>query len=347
MHIQSKLGFSLVSALVGMGLVGVIGMMIMKNAQSIKVNQGSQKTGEIRSELHRALQSIIHRADCFYSIDGFTKAENMALGDIPEGGKPIALYSRLDYSAPFIPKNGARFGLFSFAAKLHADGSVLLDFGALKEEVTNVRGALNSGDEKSFMKTHRTLWNKDNSKALAEKFFPTLMNACLPPPNRVPVGTVLYLAGSTVPTGYLLCNGDSVPNGTGVVQGKSGNFSQLYAVLGTRYGAPGQLPDLRGEFVRGADMGRGVDTGRILGSAQLDQMQSHTGIRISDPWSGSTQNAFQAWSTEGSGTAGGGGAAMRQKNVQSGLFPWGGGGVPRAGSETRPRNVALLPVISY
>ena len=36
------------------------------------------------------------------------------------------------------------------------------------------------------------------------------------------------------------------------------------------------LPDLRGEFIRGLDAGRGVDSGRALGSFQADEIKAHT-----------------------------------------------------------------------
>jgi microcystin-dependent protein len=168
-----------------------------------------------------------------------------------------------------------------------------------------------------------------------------------PDDSPVPLGGVFYIAGATAPDGFLVANGDRVPNGNGTVQGKTADFSGLYSVLGSTYGSPGRLPDLRGEFIRGLDSGRGVDTARTLGSAQLDQFQGHTNIQISDPWSGAVQMHFQAWSSEGSGTASGGGAAMRQKNVWNHMFEFGGNGAPRYGPETRPRNVALIPVIKY
>ena len=38
----------------------------------------------------------------------------------------------------------------------------------------------------------------------------------------------------------------------------------------------GGRPDLRGEFVRGLDRGRGVDVGRTLATAQADIFKSHT-----------------------------------------------------------------------
>ena len=62
-----------------------------------------------------------------------------------------------------------------------------------------------------------------------------------------PAGTVIWYAGSTAPTGYLKANGDSIPNGSGNVQGISADFPGLYAIVG------GNLPDLRGEFIRALD----------------------------------------------------------------------------------------------
>lgn len=58
-------------------------------------------------------------------------------------------------------------------------------------------------------------------------------------------------------------------------------YAALFARLGTRFGAGDgfttfNLPDLRGEFVRGWDDGRGVDSGRELGSSQGGATQSHT-----------------------------------------------------------------------
>ena len=80
----------------------------------------------------------------------------------------------------------------------------------------------------------------------------------------VPPGMVNAFAGSTAPAGYLLCNGAAVSRTT---------YANLFAVIGTTYGAGNgtttfNLPDLRGEFIRGFDAGRGVDNGRTLGSWQ-------------------------------------------------------------------------------
>ena len=53
------------------------------------------------------------------------------------------------------------------------------------------------------------------------------------------------------PTGWLVCDGSVVPNGSGTVQGVTADFSDLYTLLGTTYGTAGTLPDLQGSFIRG------------------------------------------------------------------------------------------------
>lgn len=78
-----------------------------------------------------------------------------------------------------------------------------------------------------------------------------------------PTGTVITFAGSSPPAGYLECNGQAVSKST---------YAALFAVIGATYGPSNEttftLPDLRGEFVRGWDHGRGIDSGRTLGSWQ-------------------------------------------------------------------------------
>ena len=148
----------------------------------------------------------------------------------------------------------------------------------------------------------------------------------------VPIGAVFHFAASTAPIGYLKCNGDTVTDGVGTVQSVTANFSALYAVLSSTYGAPGKLPDLRGEFIRGWDDGRGIDAGRVFGSFQDHQLQLHShGNGAIHPGGGTEQeqtgapNNFTAFNvqTTTSGT--------------TGTF----------GTETRPRNIALLACIKY
>ncbi|EOY2408748.1 tail fiber protein [Yersinia enterocolitica] len=77
------------------------------------------------------------------------------------------------------------------------------------------------------------------------------------------IGTPMPWPLATAPAGYLKCNGASF------------NKTQ-YPKLAVAYPS-GILPDLRAEVVRGWDDGRGVDTGRVLLSAQLDAIRNITG----------------------------------------------------------------------
>ena len=91
-------------------------------------------------------------------------------------------------------------------------------------------------------------------------------------PVSLPSGAVQEFAGSTAPEGWLMCDGSAVSRT---------DYAALFSVIGDTYGVGDgsttfNLPDLRGEFVRGLDdMGtaqgaRGVDSGRGLGSTQTD-----------------------------------------------------------------------------
>ena len=85
-----------------------------------------------------------------------------------------------------------------------------------------------------------------------------------------PAGTVNWFAGDTAPTGYLECNGQSVSTTA---------FAELFAAIGYTHGGSGgsfNVPDLRGEFIRGWDHGRGADPGRGLGSWQAQDFKSFT-----------------------------------------------------------------------
>ena len=87
----------------------------------------------------------------------------------------------------------------------------------------------------------------------------------------VPSGSVFCMAVATVPSGYLECNGAEVSRTT---------YSVLFAVIGTAYGTGDgsstfNLPDLRGEFVRGFDNGKGTDSGRSIATSQSSQNAQH------------------------------------------------------------------------
>jgi len=139
-------------------------------------------------------------------------------------------------------------------------------------------------------------------------------------------GTVIWSSASTAPIGYVVCNGAAVSRTT---------YSNLFAVIGTTYGngdgsTTFNLPDLRGEFIRGWDAGRGVDPGRVFGSSQLDDFESHTH---------DTTYAY-GFDFGSTGRAAGGANSVQTYNTSQAINATGG-------TETRPRNVALLPCIKF
>lgn len=146
--------------------------------------------------------------------------------------------------------------------------------------------------------------------------------------QAAPAGKITHFAGATAPAGWLACNGATISRAT---------YAALFAAIGTTYGAGDgattfALPDLRGEFVRGLDSGRGVDAGRALGSAQAHQFPQHT-----HGYTGTyTPNAGNAQSTAGDALS------LGQSEQSTGAA----GGTSNA-SETRPRNVAMLACIKY
>lgn len=136
------------------------------------------------------------------------------------------------------------------------------------------------------------------------------------------VGQICLFPVTTAPAGFLKANGANVSRTT---------YAKLFARIGTTFGAGDgwstfTLPDLRGEFIRGWDDGRGVDVGRLLGSWQAGQMPYHTHSITSSSSGGN--DGFE-------GTA------------NSGASQSGGAGGTENGSENRPRNLALLACIKY
>lgn len=89
----------------------------------------------------------------------------------------------------------------------------------------------------------------------------------------VPTGAIAYFAHTTVPFGWLKANGAAVSRTV---------YANLFALIGTTYGAGDgrttfNLPDLRGEFIRSWDDGRGIDSGRVFGGVQSDAIRNITG----------------------------------------------------------------------
>tara|TARA_B100001996_G_scaffold118317_1_gene89542 strand:- start:7647 stop:10286 length:2640 start_codon:yes stop_codon:yes gene_type:complete len=160
----------------------------------------------------------------------------------------------------------------------------------------------------------------------------------------VVTGSIVWYAGDkgsgsypTPPSGFLYCDGASygnISNNPGI-----GQHQDLYNAIGFQYGGSGQnfsVPDLRGEFIRGYDDAKGVDSGRAFASSQSHQFQTHThdipihALGNSD-WSGGANDRPAADDSS------------FIRNVEGGSPNATNGG--NNGSETRPRNINFLPII--
>ncbi|EEF6737138.1 phage tail protein [Salmonella enterica] len=140
--------------------------------------------------------------------------------------------------------------------------------------------------------------------------------------SALPVGVPVPWPLATPPTGWLKCNGAAFT-------------AAQYPKLALAYPAL-RLPDLRGEFIRGWDDGRGVDPGRILLSAQGDAIRNITGsitdirFNVSAATSGVFANTTNGPASE---DAAGGGTARNVSFDASRVVP--------TASENRPRNIAF------
>lgn len=205
-----------------------------------------------------------------------------------------------------------------------------------------------------------------------------------------PAGAVEAFARRTPPPGWLVADGSAVPIATysrlasAIYCGDAGNGTAPWGFKCTNPSNPSGsrstagthivLPDLRGEFIRGWDNGRGVDTGRAFGSSQADQnkahnhggevgsagQHSHTGVT---DWVGDHQHTIPTYARYGAAQANkvaDSGADDRTKTAttdaagrhnhtfttstaEGHVHPITSDG----GTEARPRNVALLVCIKF
>lgn len=162
--------------------------------------------------------------------------------------------------------------------------------------------------------------------------------------RATPPGAVAYFGGQNAPAGWLKANGAAVSRTT---------YAALFAAIGTTYGAGDgrttfNLPDLRGEFVRGWDDGRNIDRGRALGSRQDDAFQGHArNLKRSESDARMHGiNYMQNVNVNNSPLSPAPAAVNTGDNwLTEDYLPHLSYGTPRVAAETRPRNIALLACI--
>ncbi|MDS1704789.1 tail fiber protein, partial [Escherichia coli] len=151
--------------------------------------------------------------------------------------------------------------------------------------------------------------------------------------SALPVGVPVPWPTATPPAGWLKCNGaafsaEDYPN-----------LAKAYPTL--------KLPDLRGEFIRGWDGGKGVDSGRTLLSAQGDAIRNITGVvgysSIGDSQAllGYVSGAFSASELKAPALSG-----ASASGYQRSLYAnFNASAVVPTANENRPRNIAFNYIV--
>lgn len=144
--------------------------------------------------------------------------------------------------------------------------------------------------------------------------------------SALPVGVPVPWPSATPPTGWLKCNGAAFS-------------AEEYPELAKAY-PTNKLPDLRGEFIRGWDDGRGIDTNRSLLSSQGDAIRNIIGALV-DVRFNSYPSDSGAFTTSVIGDASSdsikGGYARRVTFDASRVVP--------TANENRPRNIAFNYIV--
>ncbi|HBU7564116.1 TPA: phage tail protein [Enterobacter cloacae] len=158
-----------------------------------------------------------------------------------------------------------------------------------------------------------------------------LQNLGLGEGSALPVGVPVPWPSATPPTGWLKCNGAA--------------FSpEEYPELAKAY-PTNKLPDLRGEFIRGWDDGRGVDSGRALLSQQSDAMQKISGTATDNSVGASASGSGAMTITEDAGTRYYASATSSPAHLYYKTIGIDSSLVARTANENRPRNIAFNYIV--
>ena len=223
----------------------------------------------------------------------------------------------------------------------------------LKQELENLATLVGSNGE-SYTEQLAALVQKDSDlsaliDALTKK--DTDLTALIR--QASPIGQLAYFDLDAAPKGWLWLNGAAVPIATysalttakWVGASKNATATEWYRCTDAANpsktrdanGAYLVLRDSRGEFLRAWDGGRGVDSGRVLGSSQGDAFKSHnhTLSRSYNPQGDVVQNNL-GWTNDSD-------KVPMKMNSATTVFITDTKMIGNTGSnETRPRNIAHL-----
>lgn len=157
----------------------------------------------------------------------------------------------------------------------------------------------------------------------------------------VAAGTVAHFAAATAPSGWIKANGAAISRAI---------YAKLFTAIGTTYGGGNgsttfNVPDLRGEFVRGIDDGRGVDSGRGFGTTQGHAIPNITG-GFDLPANTGQFYAYQngVFSVSAGPITG---PVLNSSQGTVNRVTLNISGQVQIANESRPRNVAMMACIKY
>lgn len=217
--------------------------------------------------------------------------------------------------------------------KITGLGAPTSDTDAARKVDVEVDATTNTKGRVELATNAETISGSDTARAVT----PAGVAAALGAYQPVPPGAVMPFAGPAQPDGWLICDGGQVSRTT---------RAALFAAIGTRYGTGNgtttfNIPDLRGEFVRGWDQGRGVDAGRVLGSTQLNADNRTAEFRTAeDP---GAEQGLGTSTIAGDGNWSDWRPTGRNLDGNDISISFKSNGV----TDTRPRNIALLYCIKY
>jgi microcystin-dependent protein len=217
----------------------------------------------------------------------------------------ICIFARNTAPTGFLKANGAAISRASYAAL----------FAALVKSSTATISIASPGV---------VTWNNHGLSANDPVKFTT--TGALP--TGLTTGTTYYVVGASITTNTFQLSETAGGTAINTSGSQSGTHTAINAPFGDGDGSTTfNVPDLRGEFLRGWDDSRAVDASRTFGSAQAADIAPH---EHSMPWRAS-----------GSFYGGTGSSYTAVENAA------GGSTNNSTGTETRPRNIALLACIKY
>jgi len=170
-------------------------------------------------------------------------------------------HGRSQINSPKVNADGANKGYVDVKVAGEASARIAADL-YLQSEITNISGSYATAAEATHLQ---------NQITTLESLIQAISGTGFYSGGEVPVGTIICQASSLgLGLDYGYCDGGSL---------EVSAFQQLFDRIGYTFGGSGNYfnkPDMRAEFARGWDDGRGIDVGRVFGSSQSDDNKAHT-----------------------------------------------------------------------